>query len=439
MSSCNLTTFINGTDCIGDTRAILNQNFSNLDTAICSLSSGAINGGTTATIQTTYTPGTQTLTSDVLPSSITDIELKQDSVTTLKVKDGNITTKKLAFDSGSFSFRNKIINGSLNIWQRGSTFLNAEGFTADRFLVIRDGTPVTPPIGLTSFGSSNVTVTRDLNVPLNTPFLYSIKIQRNSGDINNSSIHLKHLFETHDILDCVSKNVTLSYYIQTGTTFASTDLKTTIFLGTGVNQGIINMHNNTWSGYATLPGSIIPAAVGVWQRVEETFTIPVGVKEIGFSIGFTPVAGVAGIDETIYVTGLQFEIGDTATPFEWCNRSTEIARCQRFYEKSYGIDEQPGTVGASLGVLECESNITGLSKIHTTVPYKTLKYSPPGVFIINPVSGNINELYDVTSSTSVSIMGVNTGEYCMSSFDLITPLTGPSALNWHFIADSEMY
>lgn len=39
MSACNFTTQINGSDCIGDTRGTINQNFSNLDNAVCSLSS----------------------------------------------------------------------------------------------------------------------------------------------------------------------------------------------------------------------------------------------------------------------------------------------------------------------------------------------------------------------------------------------------------------
>jgi hypothetical protein len=38
MSACNFTTQINGTDCIGDSRGIINQNFISLDNAVCALS-----------------------------------------------------------------------------------------------------------------------------------------------------------------------------------------------------------------------------------------------------------------------------------------------------------------------------------------------------------------------------------------------------------------
>ena len=42
MSTCNFTTTINGTDNIGSSRTRINTNFSNLDTAACSLSSAVV-------------------------------------------------------------------------------------------------------------------------------------------------------------------------------------------------------------------------------------------------------------------------------------------------------------------------------------------------------------------------------------------------------------
>jgi len=41
------------------------------------------------------------------------------------------------------------------------------------------------------------------------------------------------------------------------------------------------------------------------------------------------------------ITGLQFEIGDTATPFEYKTYGQELAACQRYYQKLYSGQEGP--------------------------------------------------------------------------------------------------
>ena len=54
MSLCKLTTTIDGNQCIGDTLPAINTNFSNLDTAVCILSStmNTSNVGAQATLDT---------------------------------------------------------------------------------------------------------------------------------------------------------------------------------------------------------------------------------------------------------------------------------------------------------------------------------------------------------------------------------------------------
>ena len=46
---------------------------------------------------------------------------------------------------------------------------------------------------------------------------------------------------------------------------------------------------------------------------------------------------------TWYVTGVQLEIGSTATDFEHKSFGEELALCQRYYEKSYDYDVVAGT------------------------------------------------------------------------------------------------
>lgn len=50
---------------------------------------------------------------------------------------------------------------------------------------------------------------------------------------------------------------------------------------------------------------------------------------------------------TLDITGLQLEIGLAATPFENRPYPLELQLCQRYYEKSYGRDTNPGTATGS--------------------------------------------------------------------------------------------
>ena len=44
-----------------------------------------------------------------------------------------------------------------------------------------------------------------------------------------------------------------------------------------------------------------------------------------------------------YLTGVQLEIGEVATPFEHRSFADDLALCQRYYQKSYDTTEDPGT------------------------------------------------------------------------------------------------
>lgn len=73
------------------------------------------------------------------------------SVTTQKLADANITNAKLAFDGGALSYRNKIINGNFDFWQRGTVnaSTDAGGYLADRWQRTVSGSSISQ--GLASF------------------------------------------------------------------------------------------------------------------------------------------------------------------------------------------------------------------------------------------------------------------------------------------------
>ena len=114
---------------------------------------------------------------------------------------------------------------------------------------------------------------------------------------------------------------------------------------------------NTWE-YKTV--TIAGDTTGTWLTTNSTgmfvnFGLGVGTTYSGtagawagafyFSAtGATSVVGTSGA--TFYITGVQLEIGSTATPFERRLYGNELALCQRYYEVLY----QDAAQAAMLGV-----------------------------------------------------------------------------------------
>jgi hypothetical protein len=71
------------------------------------------------------------------------------------------------------------------------------------------------------------------------------------------------------------------------------------------------------------------------------------------------VSLVATSGATLYITGVQLEAGTVATSFDWRPYGTELALCQRYFQKTYDITTAPGTatnVGAAISRYQAASN-----------------------------------------------------------------------------------
>ena len=82
-------------------------------------------------------------------------------------------------------------------------------------------------------------------------------------------------------------------------------------------------------------GSTYTGTAGAWGTTAYSAT------------GATSVVGTNGA--TFYITGVQLEVGSVATPFERRQYGTELALCQRYFQKSYNTDVAVATTGASAG------------------------------------------------------------------------------------------
>ena len=262
--------------------------------------------------------------------------------------------------AGSLGFRNRIINGNMQVWQRGtSATLASLGYLADRWV-------------LGQFVSTQGS--QSTSVPAG--FQYSLKVQRPSGATSTTAIVLTQCIESVNCYDLSSQSVTLSFWAKAGANFsaASSTLLVQVYTGTAADQGTSYPYYS-WTGIAT-PISINQTITTTWTRYTVTGTFGAGVLEAMALFTYTPV-GTAGADDAFYITGVQLETGSIATPFERRPYGMELALCQRYFETSFANGTAPANGSSST------TFATGATNIAVAAPWtNNLRQSAQVRFVV---------------------------------------------------------
>ena len=292
--------------------------------------------------------------------------------------------------AGYTGFRNRIINGGMQVAQYGTSVApTVSNFTysMDRFFCAINS------------GTSGYTVTQlsQANTGL-SGFYNALRYQRNSGQTNTTTMAFGQTIETANCYDLAGQTVTLSFWARAGSNFsaASSQITARIATGTGVDQGSAGAYNGTWTGYAQT-NTVVTISTS-WVRYSIAVTIPAGVNEIQILFYWAGV-GTAGTNDYADFTGIQFEAGPVATPFERRLYGTELSLCQRYYQSLIN-PKLTGVVGSSTAMNRMGCNL--LQQMRTTPTAYTLTGTIP---IFNGVTvGTI-------TSISVSYYSIGTLEF----------------------------
>jgi hypothetical protein len=254
------------------------------------------------------------------------------------VNDTNGTVNLLTSTTLSLAAaKNAIINGGFDVWARGTSFTSAASlYSADRWY---------------RGGSANSTMSRqNTSDTINLPTIqYCARVQRNSGSTSTVIADIGSPVETANVYPYAGKAITLSYYARRGANFSGSSnlLTARLYTGTGTDQ-------NAFTGYT---GSATPIDTTVtltttWQRFQHTITLGATVTEFMPYFAYTPV-GTAGAADFYEVTGVQVELGSTATTFSRAGGTIqgELAACQRYY---WNATTANNTIGA--GVVSSATN-----------------------------------------------------------------------------------
>lgn len=217
-------------------------------------------------------------------------------------------------------FRNVIINGGFDVWQRGTSFTWSSGqpYTADRWCIT--------PGGTAAFSASRQTASLD-------GFQYCFRLQRTAANTNTSALYVSQPIETITSIPLANKQITFSFNARAGANFsaASSILNVRIITGTGTDGNFLAA---TLTGQATLLDTTATLTTS-WQKFTYSVLVPSGVNQIQPVLLYTPT-GTAGADDYFEITGVQLEQNYQPTPFEQRPIGVELALCQRYYFRYYG-------------------------------------------------------------------------------------------------------
>jgi hypothetical protein len=405
-----------------------------------------------------YTVSGNTITFTSAPSAGTNnVYVRYISTTTQSItpSQGTVSWSTLNSDTQQdlgISFKNRIINGAMIIDQRNagasvSTSSGISTYTLDRwgtiyaatskFTVQQNAGSVTPPAGYINY----LGVTSSAATTIGSTDYYGL----------NQKI------EGYNIADLAwgtanAKTITVSFWIYSSLT--------------GTFGGSITNSTQSYS----YPFSYTINAANTWEQKTITITGPTSgtwlttnatglilTFNLGYGSTYSGPAGawaaaayytansttnlLATNGATLYVTGVMLEVGTQATTFDYRSYGTELALCQRYYEKSYNIDVVPATnTGDGRVFVTAVYQSAGLIDYGGTIWFKVQKRTNPTLAYWRE-DGTSNSWNTGTASGSGTLTPI-TNRVGTSSFNVYATGSGfsntPYVISGQWTANSEL-
>ena len=413
----------------------------------------------------------------------------------LTVQDSSVTNAKIAFDGGAFAFRNKIINGNFDIWQRGTsstrTISQQQSYLADRF---SSGTYIP------TSNSPNGTVTTSRETTTSTELSlfnadYYQRLQNNitslgTTPLNSSLLICSGILALQQIekpSQVLGKTVTISFWARasqatkivsesqipstgmwTPTICKTFDLTTqwqkfthtytmptySQVVGAAYDPSLVNV-NQTNPTYTPLGSSALPPLsswtyqldiktywdLGEWRRHGNAYA---GTRPLGFEGTQQTLAEMQAMNNSIITNGyydiaqVQLEEGPVATPFEQRPIGTELALCQRYYCKSYEQNIASGTASINNGTPNVICSTIDNTLFPCNVSFPATMRTQPSISIYRPSTGALGV---IENAVEASPLAVNTIEAGSNGIGLITTSAvgqGGQTYQFHYTASAEL-
>ena len=300
------------------------------------------------------------------------------ALTLSNAQNANVTGSISALNT--FGFENRIINGDMRIWQRGTSFANvASVYTADRW---------------TSSVSNNMTVSQSTDVP-NVQYKYSLSMVP-AANATPSEFVIRQFIEQQNIFDFAGQTVTGSAWVKCSKSTIKFRLGTQNATGGSDSTQTISVTAGTWTKI-TYTFTTVFSSITAWTSTPND-------SGAFLDIGFVNSTALTTSDY-LYFTGVQLELGSQATSFDFRDISRELLMCQRYYEVQTA--GQYNVLGAynSGGVFYTQGGVFSVSK--RTAP--TFVGSGTGGWAVTGIA-----LYSASGATTFGASSITTSTYALT-------------------------
>ena len=290
------------------------------------------------------------------------------------------------------SFRNRLINGALEINERAAssyvTLSGAEAYTFDRWYMRSDGYTATCTVTAgTAYGSKQYAAITGA-VPVAGIIYFGQRI------------------EAVNCYDLLGKQVTASFYMSASVSAGAMAFSASI---------IYTTVTDSWSAPTTFAQSITITPTATPTLYTVTFNaLPIGVDK-GMALVIIGVQSGALGNLNLKIGTISLEVGELASTFERRPYHVELAACQRYYERiAYAT-------GVTIGCATVSTNPTPPIAGGLQIPWKVPKRinaittsSPANTFAVIgivglaiAVAGDKNGVIIVSLSTASGSTGAN--------------------------------
>lgn len=339
-----------------------------------------------------------------------------------------------------FGFRNKIHNGKMEVAQRGTSFVSpvSGAYTLDRWFT-------------TNTSTAAYTISQSTSVPSNE-FQSSLSLVVTTADTSVAAgdvVRQIQRVEGYNIRDLLERTFTVSFYVRS----SKTGIHCVAIRNSAGDRSYVVEYSitlaNTWEKKSFTVQGGLPNS-GTWN-----WTTGVGLT-LAFDLmsgstnqttttnawvtgNFTGTANQVNVMDTVgnvfAITGVQMEIGNTASQFEHRPFGLEDFICKRYFERFF-VTTAGGALPFSAGSVLCYSTVNAYASVAAKVNKR-----PGAVAPTTSAAGTFTLVYGAGTAATASAVSIAnwSNESALLSLTIASGLTAGQSAILYASASSTAY